>query len=145
MKKVTPILAVLLAGCSTSPRPYDGVLGYQMSKEGPVTRVSYTAEAKTSGVKVERLAQEACASAIGTQPNLISLSGISIAESEREVEVVIPVMVSAGPTGQINQSTSVGGGISQVVGSHSTNHSVLRRLKLKTLVADCVPISGVAP
>jgi hypothetical protein len=145
MKKVTIMLAALLVGCSTSPRPYDGVLGYQISREGPLTRVSYTAEAKASGSKVERLAKEACASAIGSQAGHISLSRISIAESEKDVEIVIPVMVSAGPTGQTNSSTSVGGGSTQVMGSHSTNHSVLRRLKLKTLLADCVLLSGVAP
>lgn len=138
------LLAGLLGGCALGPRPYDGVLGYQLNKNGALTRVSYAAEAKTPESKVQELAKRACAKTAGRQAERYSLSGITFTESEKEIAISIPVMVGTTPSGHTNRP-GIGGGSLQVSSGITVNESVSRRIKIKTLSAECAPVVSAAP
>lgn len=131
-------LVLLLVGCQSSPRQFDGVLGYQVdSRHNGGLVLSYTDEDSRSWEELEIRAISACARELKEDPAALRLAIATREQFSKPVNLVILVPMAgrgmveskAGPMGP---GSSAGSGA-----SYNRTETVLRELKLKKISGDC--------
>lgn len=138
MKSFWVLLAVtVLSGCMSGPRPFDGTLGYQVSKNKQGTSVKYTSESGQKPAAVHALVKKVCSSELGVDVDHISLVNEKVDEKEINTEVFAHTVFSPSPVGITNPSRA-GGVPGQIVNTRVEYQSVTRPMKLQILSAECV-------
>jgi hypothetical protein len=86
-------LTVLLTGCMLAPRPYDGMIGYQLAPAASGLQVTYIDEARFSREKTLKRITDVCAASLntGATPITVQVNDESILEQGMSLNVPMPV------------------------------------------------------
>lgn len=133
------LVALLLAGCQSSPRQFDGVLGYQVdSRHDGGLVLSYTDEDNWSWEELEKRAITACARELNEGPAALRLAVATREQFSRPVNLVILVPMAGGGMVEPRNAHPLGPGLSAGAGeSYHRVETILRDLKLKKISGDC--------
>lgn len=130
-------LAALVAGCQSTPRHFDGAVGYTFSKESGRWSVSYTDKAIHDWNELESRALAACAGETGEPASTLRLSNLDRSEFVRNV----PVAVSY-PSGVVSTQTNAGAAhaaanMQEAPHIFTQTETVTRRLGFRKVSAIC--------
>jgi hypothetical protein len=98
-------LTALLAGCMLAPRPYDGVIGYQLSPLGENLQVTYVDEARFSAEKTLARINRICTDNLSTAGKPVTIKVQSETFHEQGMMLNVPMPVGTVDTGD-SQHTS---------------------------------------
>ena len=128
-------LIIVISGCQSAVRHYDGVLGYKViSRTNDAIKIMYVDEARREWPNVTSRAQSACAHELSIKPAFVSLSEIDRSVMAQEIDFTIPIPVGTTDSGATKGTSS---GFSNVKSSISFNQSSRRTLSLKSLSVEC--------
>lgn len=130
---------LFIAGCQTSTRPYDGVLGFKATSIAKSQHeFFYVDEDRRTWEAVEARAQKACSRSLGVKMSIARLQISSRTQFYQNVSMpvsvqIAPAGVSTGGAGMASQSPAG-------VVSHrsSIDHAFDRKMKLKKIVGACL-------
>lgn len=128
---------ILVSGCMSSIRPYDGVIGYKVNaislKEADI---AYTAEESVSWEEMSSDVIKICSKQLNHEYEEVKISSLEKESFEREVDLSLPIPVGISSTGSTKSSYG-SGGPATVVQSTTYNQGMKRLLKLKKIKATC--------
>lgn len=127
---------LLITGCATGPRPYDGVLGYRIESQPAGLQVIYVDEAKISAERTLAHITKVCGAKLGLASSVPHVQVLSETPFEQQVNMSIAIPVGMQSTG--SQKSNAGSGSGPVMqNSVSQTEGVVRTMKLKKVVALC--------
>lgn len=138
---ITIVAMLLLNGCASGPRVYDGVLGYKLDKQAEAIRITYVEEARVPRDLVIGQIAQACARELSVDIASVSLGAIADSAYEQDVGFTVPIPVGMEATandGKIN------GGAMQMDNRAAAGRVIMwhedvgRRLSLQKITALCV-------
>jgi hypothetical protein len=138
MKKrmiVPPLL--LLAGCMSGPRPYDGVLGYQVSPTPTGLRVSYVDEARVAPHKTLSKVARVCATELKADAAQLAVKVESESAFEQSVAVNVPIPIGTVASGSTKTGESGHGPGAMVQNTIVHDEAAIRPMKLRKTIATC--------
>lgn len=91
--------ALILAGCQTTPKPFEGVRGYQADVSGETVTLTYTDVASTSWETIRERAVKSCVDVTGHDADNVSFDEQQRMEFTRQVPTVISVPTRNFPPG----------------------------------------------
>lgn len=129
-------LVVVLSGCQSTPRQFDGAVGYTFAKQQDRQIVTYTDEATHDWSELESRALAACATETGLPASKLRLAHLDRLEFARNVPVPV-----AHPAGVIIGQPSAGGGqigsVREAPTTFTQTQTVTRRLEFRRITATC--------
>lgn len=127
---VTGIL--LVTGCASGPRPFDGVLGYRTESLPAGLQVTYIDEAKTSPERTFAQITKVCGAKLGLASSAAQVKILSETPFEQQVNmsVAIPVGISV-------KSGYGPGAIVGIKNSVTQAEEIIRTMKFKKVMALC--------
>lgn len=128
------IVTTIIASCATGPRPYDGVIGYQVTDHQDGVHVAYVEESKTGRDKILAKISAVCASKKGIGGSQGALRIVSEREFVREVGFSVPVATGNAFSGE---SSAGSGPAAPVTDPVSLNQQIVRELNLRKIEAIC--------
>lgn len=136
MRKLLPSAVLLLAGCMSGPRPYDGVIGYRAQATPEGLAVTYVDEAGVKPEKVLRRILAVCAQKLKKDPATVAVLVTGSSAFEQEATVNIPISVGVNSTGGGTSPTSRGSG-GNTTSATTFQQGVVRTLALRRTQALC--------
>lgn len=127
---------VLLAGCASAPRPYDGVLGYRVEPVPAGLQVISIDEAKVGAERIRKNLTKVCSARLGTAFLPSNLHVQSEAPFEQQVNMNVQIPVGMQSTGSNRVSNGQGPGAA-MKSSLTQTEGVIRNLRLRKTVALC--------
>lgn len=127
---------LLLAGCVSGPRPYDGVLGYRTESVQAGLQVTYIDEAKVSAERTRVNISKVCSTKLDSALSASSVQVQSETSFEQQVSMSIQIPVGVQNTGSHKAGSGQGPG-AVMKSSVSQTESVMRTMKLKKTLALC--------
>lgn len=131
MKAALLLISLLMAGCQSAPRPFDGHIGYGVTHRDDGLVVTYIEERRVSTkrhlLKVERVCRDRLP---GSEVVILSRE-----DTEVEVPGSVPVLIGYQNTGTVAGSMS---GDSVLLPVYH-NERLLMSLRTRTVVALCRP------
>lgn len=131
------VLLLVLAGCQSTPRYFDGAVGYTFAEQEDRQIVTYTDEATHDWSELESRALAACASETGHSVSILRLAGLHRSEFVRNVPVTITY-----PAGVVATQTNAGAGgmaanVQEAPHTYIQSETVTRRLAFRRITATC--------
>ena len=136
MKKYIAVTGVLLCGCMSGPRPYDGVLGYQADLKSAGLQVTYVEEVKVSPEHTLTNIAKVCSTKLGSMVSPAGIKVLSESAFEHQISMNIPIPIGVQSTGFQMEGTRQSPG-DTVQGSVAQSQGVFRTIKLRKTVALC--------
>lgn len=130
------VATLLLSGCASGPRSYDGVLGYRTEPVPEGLQVTYVDEADRSTEKILFYISEVCSEAFAPTAVPLVVKVNSVSEYGRQVGVSVPIPVGVQTIGTYSSGGNSVGGAS-IQSSITQIDTIYRDLKLKEVVAIC--------
>lgn len=137
MKSRSAVLfALLLAGCVSGPRPYDGVIGYQPNSTDTGLQVTYVDEAKVRPEKILKKMTQVSTGKLQSDAAKITVKVESESVFEQAVAMSVPIPVGAVDNG-ISKSKGGSGPGTNMQTTLVQNEAITRNLKLRRTIASC--------
>lgn len=131
-------LVALLSACQTTPRPFDGTLGYTVEQQDGQWQVSVTDEAVRSWEALESQALQACARETGQSIEKLRLAARERSEFARNVPVPVsyPAGVIMTPTGGNNGTMTM----AEAPQTFNQTEQVIRPMTFRRISGVCQPV-----